>query len=198
MFHSRRSRYLRVSLYLYGAVILALFVVVAEAPGHRHDMQSASTALTRIPPVGGAPYIVINVAAGRICLRTADSVYLEARCSAGSGGQLRDRATGRVWDFTTPAGVYTIAAKAESPLWLKPDWAYLEENLPIPADRAERITPGELGEYSLNLGDGLYIHGTLYTRLLGMNVTHGCIRVGDDALVDIYQHVEIGTPVFIF
>jgi len=177
---------------------MALLAGTAKAPGHRYELRSDTAELIEVPSVGASPYIVINRIAGRLCLRTADSVYFEARCSAGSGGHLRDPGTGRVWDFTTPSGVYAIAAKAENPLWRKPDWAYLEEGLQIPDQWDERITAGELGDYSLNLGHGLYIHGTLYTRLLGMNVTHGCIRVDDEALADLYRHVQIGTPVFVF
>ena len=143
-------------------------------------------------------YLVINVDAGRICLRTADSVLLDVPCSAGSGAVLRDPATGRVWEFTTPTGIFSVKTKAENPLWHKPDWAYLEEGLPVPVDPAQRVVEDELGGFSIDLGDGLYIHGTLYTRLLGMNVTHGCIRVADEDLVEIYHAVEVGTPVYIF
>ncbi len=86
---------------------------------------------------------------------------------------------------------------AENPIWRKPDWAFLQNGLTPPTNPEDRLAANELGDYSLDLGDGLYIHGTLYTRLLGMNVTHGCIRVGDEALEQIYRTVAIGTPVFI-
>jgi L,D-transpeptidase YbiS len=42
------------------------------------------------------------------------------------------------------------------------------------------------------------IHGTLYTRLLGRSVTHGCIRLGPDDLQAVWDAAPIGTPVFIF
>ncbi|MDZ4383320.1 MAG: L,D-transpeptidase, partial [Thermodesulfovibrionia bacterium] len=57
---------------------------------------------------------------------------------------------------------------------------------------------GVLGDYALSLGNGYLIHGTLYTRLLGRNVTHGCIRVGDKDLKELYNTIPIGTKVIIF
>jgi len=44
------------------------------------------------------------------------------------------------------------------------------------------VEAGVLGDYALGFGQGYFIHGTLYTRLLGRNVTHGCIRVADKDL----------------
>ncbi len=188
------------------ATLFTVVIFVADAPGSRsvlpipadQNTESHFKATPSFPVDDRAPYITINVAAGRICLRTADTVLLDAPCSAGSGAKFRDPATGRVWSFVTPAGVFRIQAKAENPIWKKPDWAYLEDGLPLPESPADRLTANELGGYSLNLGGGLFIHGTLYTRLLGMNVTHGCIRVGDDDLEKIYGAVATGTPVYIF
>jgi lipoprotein-anchoring transpeptidase ErfK/SrfK len=57
---------------------------------------------------------------------------------------------------------------------------------------------GVLGDYALGFGEGFFIHGTLYTRLLGRSVTHGCVRVGDDDLKAIYEAASIGTKIFIF
>ena len=42
------------------------------------------------------------------------------------------------------------------------------------------------------------IHGTLYERLLGRSVSHGCIRVGRDDLRQVYRAASVGTPIFIF
>ena len=60
-----------------------------------------------------------------------------------------------------------------------------------------RIT-GELGQYALDLGDGYLIHGTSDPKSIGRAVTHGCIRLGDDDIAWMYQHVPTGTPVHIY
>jgi len=61
------------------------------------------------------------------------------------------------------------------PSWVKPDWAFIEEGEDIPKNYYDRIEEGVLGDYALEIGNGYFIHGTLYTRLLGKSVTHGCI-----------------------
>jgi L,D-transpeptidase YbiS len=91
-----------------------------------------------------------------------------------------------------------VQSKSRNPIWRKPDWAFVEEGLPIPKDPAERFEAGALGEYALYIGDGYLIHGTLYENLLGRSVTHGCIRLGRADLRELYRQVAPGTPVFVF
>ena len=51
---------------------------------------------------------------------------------------------------------------------------------------------------ALDIGDEYMIHGTLYERLLGYSVTHGCVRVGRDDLRTIVARVRPGTSVYIY
>jgi len=75
----------------------------------------------------------------------------------------------------------------------------LEEGLPVPSARSsKRIDQYTLGDYSLSLGDGYMIHGTLYQRRLGYGETHGCVRVGDADLEVIYKTLNKGSKVFIY
>jgi lipoprotein-anchoring transpeptidase ErfK/SrfK len=55
-----------------------------------------------------------------------------------------------------------------------------------------------LGDYALILGKGYMIHGTLYQRLIGSPVTHGCVRLLDDDLEAVYKTLPIGSKVFIY
>ena len=55
-----------------------------------------------------------------------------------------------------------------------------------------------LGDYKLDLVDGYMIHGTIYKRLMGMPVTHGCIRLYDEDLEAVYNTLSIGSKVYIF
>jgi L,D-transpeptidase YbiS len=50
----------------------------------------------------------------------------------------------------------------------------------------------------MSLGDGYLIHGTLYQRQLGMPVTHGCIRLGDEDLEAVFQSLSVGSRVYIY
>jgi L,D-transpeptidase YbiS len=160
------------------------------------ELSRARAELNRLKPK--APYIVIDTHANKLSLRTEDSLYYRATCSTGSGGILVDSLTGRKWIFNTPRGIFKINSKLKEPWWRKPDWAFIEEAEEIPDDERERYDPEMLGEYAMGFGDGYFIHGTIYERLLGVSVTHGCVRLGSDDLKYIYSRVGGGTRVFIF
>lgn len=152
--------------------------------------------LSNISPQG--IYIVIDTAVNKLYLRKGGDVIKEAVVSTGSGGILNDPAGHRKWVFDTPRGVLTVKGKKTNPIWTKPDWAFIEEGKPVPKDLKDRMEKDVLGDYALELGDSYLIHGTLYTRLLGRNVTHGCVRVGDNDLKLLYETVPVGTKVVIF
>jgi len=103
-----------------------------------------------------------------------------------------------VWTFDTPPGRFQVLSERRNPVWTKPDWAFLEEGQEPPESFADRREKGSLGEWALDLGDGYMIHGTLYERLLGRSLTHGCIRVGRDDLRVVANAASPGTPVYIF
>jgi L,D-transpeptidase YbiS len=144
------------------------------------------------------PWIVIDQTHNRLRLMRGDDTLLEAPCSAGSGMVLKEGAAGRVWVFDTPRGRFEVLSKTENPVWKKPDWAFVEEGEPIPKDPGDRLEYGSLGEYALYFGNGYMIHGTLYERLLGRPVSHGCIRLGREPLRAVYKSAPLGTPVYIY
>ncbi|MCU0285204.1 MAG: L,D-transpeptidase [Desulfobacterales bacterium] len=144
-------------------------------------------------------YIVIDTAYNLIFLRKGSVTLTQATVSCGSGNVLEDPQGNRRWVFDTPRGEFAVQSKLRDPVWIKPDWAFIEEGKEIPSKFAEeRYEEGVLGDYALGFGDGFFIHGTLYTRMLGRNVTHGCIRVGDEALKTIYKEALIGTKIYIY
>jgi L,D-transpeptidase YbiS len=144
-------------------------------------------------------YIVVDKMNNRLWVREKDKLVREAVCSAGSGMVLRETAGGkRTWVFDTPMGSFKVLSKTRNPVWKKPDWAFVEEGKPIPSDPGERFEYGTLGEYALYFGDGYMIHGTLYERLLGRNVTHGCIRLGRDDLRYVNGAAPLGTSIYVF
>lgn len=143
-------------------------------------------------------YLVIDTAQNRVILRKGDTTLRDMQASCGSGKVLEDVASGRRWVFDTPRGQHRVQSKVADPLWIKPDWAFLEAGLPIPSNSAQRAEPGALGDYALGIGNGYFIHGTLYKRMLGRNVSHGCVRLGDEDLAHLYRTLPVGTRVFIF
>ena len=152
--------------------------------------------LQRLSPSG--TYIVVDQTQNRLYLMNDDAIVRAAVCSAGSGMVLKASGSEKKWVFDTPRGVYKVRNKITNPIWKKPDWAFVEEGKPLPKNPEDRFESGTLGKYALYLEDGYMIHGTLYTRLLGRSVTHGCIRLGPDDLQAVWDAAPIGTPVYIF
>jgi len=163
----------------------------------RSRQRTLSARLDALVPKG--VYIVIDQTQNRLYLKRGNETLLQAVCSAGSGMVLRE-STGRKreWVFDSPRGRFEVRTMLRDPVWRKPDWAFVEEGQPIPKNPADRLDYGTLGEYALYFGDGFMIHGTLYERLLGRAVSHGCIRVGRDDLRKVWANSRIGTQIFIY
>jgi len=143
-------------------------------------------------------YLVVSTSDNRFELYARAGRVREGICSTGSYVLLKG-SDNQHWMFETPRGAFRIQEKRLNPVWAKPDWAFVEEGLPVPPPGApERYERGVLGDYALAIGDGYLIHGTLYQRLLGQPVTHGCVRLGDDDLEAVFRELSVGSQVFIY
>ena len=67
-----------------------------------------------------------------------------------------------------------------------------------PFGTQNRKIPEVLGHYKLDTGDGIMIHGTNDPLAIGFPATHGCIRLDDEPLEQLYNEVKVGTPVYIY
>jgi L,D-transpeptidase YbiS len=171
-----------------------------DAPASAERLSAANAKLqsriAALAPKG--QYVVIDTANNRVYLREGEKNLRDMLASCGSGNVVVDPVGGRTWTFDTPRGQFQIRSKVKDPIWIKPDWAFIEEGEPIPArasDRAERYV---MGDYALGIGQGYFLHGTLYKRLLGRNVSHGCVRLGDEDIEFLYRTATLGTKVIIF
>ncbi len=142
-------------------------------------------------------YVVVNPNGNRLTLRRGQKLLLEAVISTGKNDTLKSGS--RTWVFQTPRGIMTVIRRKKDPIWVKPDWAFLEKGESIPSLNSPlRKEKGVLGAFMLDLGGGVMIHGTPLENLLGRSVTHGCIRVGSEDLKVLYDSVPVGAKVFIF
>lgn len=67
-----------------------------------------------------------------------------------------------------------------------------------PFGTMNRKIPEVLGHFKLDTGDGIMIHGTNDPLAIGFPATHGCIRLNDEPLEQLYHEVQVGTPVYIY
>jgi lipoprotein-anchoring transpeptidase ErfK/SrfK len=94
----------------------------------------------------------------------------------------------------TPEGLYAIEYKEENPTWHVPEsaWAGDLAGQTIPPGPENPIKARWMAIY-----EGAGIHGTEETASLGSAASHGCVRMSIPDVEELYDEVEVGTPVFI-
>jgi lipoprotein-anchoring transpeptidase ErfK/SrfK len=212
--------------------------------------------------------IIVSTAENKVYVLRGGQKIFEAICSTGKGTKLA--VDGRTLVFETPIGKFNVISKEENPVWVPPDWHYIEHarkggmnvvrlnrgssidassggsgtrdggvwswfggssgpTLRVKGntivkdygDYEQELPPGEmiyaggavvippigtkqrqfdkvLGRYRLNLGDGYALHGTQETANLGRSVSHGCVRLGDADIEQLYSMANVGDEVVIY
>jgi L,D-transpeptidase ErfK/SrfK len=102
------------------------------------------------------------------------------------------------YDWRTPIGVWTIRDKTHNPTWVVPDDIY-QEHLERDGEAEHRVEGGDpdnpLGHYRLALTLPMYaLHGTNVPWGVGMEVSHGCVRLYPEDIERLYYHTSVGTP----
>jgi hypothetical protein len=94
----------------------------------------------------------------------------------------------------TPEGLYEIQAMEENPTWHVPesDWAGDLAGQTIPPGPSNPIKARWMAIF-----EGAGIHGTEEVESLGSAASHGCVRMAIPDVEELYDQVEVGTPVFI-
>lgn len=97
--------------------------------------------------------------------------------------------------YDTPRGLFNIQNKQVDPVWNVPnsDWA---------GDLAGTSVPGGTPENPLKarwmgIHDGAGLHGTDDVGSLGSAASHGCIRMAIPDVIDLYDRVDVGAPIYI-
>jgi L,D-transpeptidase ErfK/SrfK len=103
-------------------------------------------------------------------------------------------------DWKTPLGLTRVVDKRVRPIWYPPASVREEhaaDGNPLPV----AVPPGPdnpLGEYAMRLaipGGAYLIHGTNKPAGVGMDVTHGCIRMFPEDIEAFFKMVAVATPV---
>ncbi len=101
-------------------------------------------------------------------------------------------------NWRTPLGITEVVKKVKDPVWYPP--------LSVRREHEERgellekvVPPGEenpLGQFALRLGfSGYLIHGTNKPSGIGMQATHGCLRLYPEDIEFLYHNVPLNTQV---
>jgi len=94
-------------------------------------------------------------------------------------------------------GTAYVARKLVRPSWGPPEDIW-RANPNLPAVIPGGAPNNPMGEAVLGLDRGNYaIHGTNDPSSIGRFVSHGCIRMYNRDIVDLYGRVPVGTPVYV-
>lgn len=168
-------------------VLAALLLLLAAGAGGLAGQQ---------PGRADGKYVVVDTDRNEVRFMDGREVIWAA--PAGTGTGLRLRGKDGEWEFGTPNGTFQVEFKELNPVWIAPDWYFIENKLPVPPDESpSRRQPGGLGAAAVYIGHDLAIHGTDKPELLGQRVSHGCIRLSDEYAVRLFHDVQVGTPVII-
>ena len=92
------------------------------------------------------------------------------------------------WDSRTPEGFFSAQGVYDST-----DWLFKDKNGKVSQKR------GQYGPRFIRLknGKGVGIHGTCSPGALGRRVSHGCIRIHNDNILELVEYVEKGMPIIV-
>ncbi|HEU6450133.1 MAG TPA: L,D-transpeptidase [Gemmatimonadaceae bacterium] len=98
---------------------------VKREAGIRND--SLQQVLASSPaPSAEQPYIVVSIADRRLWYKRGDETLYTTRVAVGSGKTLVKHGGRSEYKFDTPRGRLVVQSKEADPVWVPPDWHYLE------------------------------------------------------------------------
>ncbi|HUE97352.1 MAG TPA: L,D-transpeptidase [Longimicrobiaceae bacterium] len=140
--------------------------------------------------------VLIDLDENRLYFKQGDVTLWSAPVGTGTG--MRVITHDDDWEFTTPTGRFQVEYKELDPIWIAPDWFFVENNLSVPPrDHPSRFMKGTLGAAAVYISPDLAIHGTDRPELIGQRVSHGCIRLENRYALRLYNSVQVGTEVII-
>jgi lipoprotein-anchoring transpeptidase ErfK/SrfK len=95
--------------------------------------------------------------------------------------------------YPTPLGRFSIVVKWRNPWWYPPNSPWAQGEKPIPPGPDNPLGTRWMGLSAPGVG----IHGTPSDASIGYSASHGCIRMHIPQAEWLFNHVEIGTTVFI-
>ncbi len=95
--------------------------------------------------------------------------------------------------YPTPLGRFQIVVKWKNPWWYPPNSPWAKGEKPTPPGPGNPLGTRWMGISSPGVG----IHGTPQDGSIGYSLSHGCVRMHIPQAEWLFDHVEVGTPVYI-
>lgn len=95
----------------------------AEVTALQNKMQLVQKQADDVSDTGQS--IIVSTEEHKLYVRSNGQTIFEADCATGKGTTLA--VDGKTYVFDTPIGKFHVLSKEENPLWVPPDWHYVEE-----------------------------------------------------------------------
>ena len=146
-------------------LVLAASAAAQEQPGMRCDNAASA-------PVATERRIVVSIPDRKLAVIENGRIVLKFRVSVGAP------------ESPSPAGEFRVINRVSNPVYYHPGEV-------IPAGPDNPVGPRWIG---LNI-KGYGIHGTNEPRLIGRDVSHGCIRLRNRDVKRLFARVRVGDVV---
>lgn len=143
----------------------------------------------KLPPLGEAELyllssspevrLVIRLSDRQVDLYQGEEVAVSYPIAIGKSG----------WE--TPTGTFAVLRKTIDPAWRHP---FTGEVVPPGPDNPLGVR--WIGFWS-DGENSIGFHGTPHEELIGQAVSHGCVRMRNADVIDLFEQVEVGTPVIV-
>jgi lipoprotein-anchoring transpeptidase ErfK/SrfK len=145
------------------------------------------------PAAQGRPSALIGYEPGTIVVKTTERrLYYVLENGQSVSYPVAVGKAGKTW-----TGVAHIQGKFLNPAWSPPE--DIRRDKPTLPDVIPGGTPeNPMGVAAMTLNPGEYaIHGTNTPSSIGHFASYGCIRMHNHDIMDLYQRVDVGTPVVV-
>ena len=157
-------------------------IVRALRTGVRGPLELEGTVLRpRLTPSSFGPVVVIRRESKRLFLYNGQRLKRQFRVATGQAS------------YPTPLGRFQVEVKWKNPWWYPPPSPWAQDDKPVPPGPGNPLGTRWMGLSAQYVG----IHGTPDSASIGYSASHGCIRMLIRDAEWLFEHVGIGTPVFI-
>jgi lipoprotein-anchoring transpeptidase ErfK/SrfK len=97
--------------------------------------------------------------------------------------------------YPTPTGSFVVQTMQKNPTWTVPnsDWAGALAGKVIPGGDPQNPLVARWIGFNGSVG----FHGTKSADSLGRAASHGCVRMAPGDVIDLYERMQVGTPVVV-
>ncbi len=134
-----------------------------------------------VTPESFGPVIVVKIKSHQLLFYEGESLDNEFSVATGQSA------------YPTPVGQWEVVTMRRDPWWVPPpDSKWAQGAKPIPPGPGNPLGTRWMGLSAPYVG----IHGTPDAASLGYSESHGCIRMAIPDAEWVFDHVQLGTPVF--